>query len=43
MENSDAEPSLSKKTKGPQCREDGVLSIHQKLIEWLSRSGGKWL
>ena len=28
----DAESSRSNKIKGPQCREGGVLSIHQKLI-----------
>ena len=33
---SDDEPSRSKKIKGPQCREGGVLSIHQELIGWLS-------
>ena len=40
---SDAESSRSKKMKNPQCREGGVLTIHQKLIGWLSQSGGKWL
>ena len=40
---SDAESLRSKKIKGPQCHEDGMLSIHQRLIEWLSQSGGKWL
>ena len=40
---SDAESSSIKKIKSPQCREGGVLSINQKLIGWLSRSGGKWL
>ena len=40
---SDAESSRSKKIKSPQCLERGVLSIHQKLIGWLSRSGGKCL
>ena len=43
MEKSDAESSRSKKMKGSQCREDGVPSVHQKLIGWLSRSGGKRL
>ena len=43
MERSDAESSRSNKMMGPQCREDGMLSIHQKLIGWPSRSGGKRL
>ena len=37
---SDAESLCGKKIRGPQCREDGVLSIHQKLVGWLSQFGG---
>ena len=39
---SNAESSRSKKMKGPQYQEDGVLVFHQKLIGWLSQFGGKW-
>ena len=43
IEKSDAESSRSKKIKSPQCLEDGMLLIHQKLIGWVTRSGRKWL
>ena len=41
MEKSDAESSHSKKAKRPQRREDGVLSIHQKLIGWLGNGSDR--
>ena len=33
---SDTDSLYGKKMKGLHCGEDGVLSIHEKLIGWLS-------